>query len=399
MSRRRITLIVLAAGAVVGSTYLGTSWYSSAQVQQQMELARNELRAVFAATTPHERLAHARACFGISEPLIGERDPIAATAALFVIGVAPIANVSTDEAVPDVKRVEEIPTADLLLIVRALIDTGRLVPADQLLDLALSRHDESREDTLVLASAIRMDLGRDAEVLDYCEELIAIDDTAASPYRMQAVVHRRHGRWDHYVKAVEKARERMKKEDPALHIELIDGYIHVGRFDEAHREFDTLKAKHPELIPSIPTVHAQLLIKNGEPEKASEVLAEYLKLDPTDAEAWVIKGGLLVGKGQFDDAIETFQTALKYDPSAYEAHFQIGQAYARLNQKELANHHLALHRKLLDSKVRLYKLEQQAAHEPGNVAVRRELAEIYSEIQLPSLAAFWERAAKVAEAK
>ncbi len=113
----------------------------------------------------------------------------------------------------------------------------------------------------------------------------------------------------------------------------------------------------------------------------------------------MLKGKLLVDTGDFPAAIEILQTALKHDPSAHDAHFQIGQTYARLNQADLANHHLALHRKLLDSKVRLYELEQQAAHEPRNVAVRRELAKLYSEIQLPDLAAFWERAAIAAEAK
>ncbi|MBC8870240.1 MAG: tetratricopeptide repeat protein [Planctomycetes bacterium] len=399
MSRRRTMLFALIAGAVVGSTYLGTSWYRNSQVQQQMELARQELRAVFAATTPQQRQAHARACFGISEPLLGEKEPIAATATLFVIGVAPIAEVTTDVAVPDAKRVEKIPTADLLLITQALFDTGRAGPADQLLDLALGRDDGFREETLVLASAIRMDLGRDADVLRYCDELIALDRTAASPYRMQASVHRLHGRWDHFVQAVEKARARMKKEDPVLQVELIEGYVHIGRFDEAHREFDKLKATHPELIPSMPTLHARLLTQKGDFEKANQVLTDYLKLDPSDTEALVLKGKLLVDTGDFVAAIEILQTALKHDPSAHDAHFQIGQTYARLNQTDLANHHLALHRKLLDSKVRLYKLEQQAAHEPRNVAVRRELAEMYSEIQLPDLAAFWERAANAAEGK
>jgi len=396
---RKVVLIALVASAVVGAAYLGTFWYCSAQVQQQMELARKELRAVFAATTPHQRQAHARACFGISEPLVGEKEPIAATAALFVIGVAPIAEATTDVVVPDAKRVERIPTADLLLITQALCDTGRVVPADQLLDLALGRDDGFREETLVLASAIRLGLGRDAEVLSYCDELMALDGTAASPYRMQAAVHRLHGRWDHYVQAVEKARARMRKEDPVLHIELIDGYIRVGRFDEAHREFDKLKAKHPELIPSTPTVHARLLIQKRDFEKANQVLTDYLKSDPSDTEALVLKGKVLVDTGDFVAAIETLQTALKHDPSAHDAHFQIGQTYARLNKTDLANHHLALHRKLLDSKVRLYKLEQQAANEPRNVAVRRELAEVYSEIQLPDLAAFWERAANAAEGK
>jgi tetratricopeptide (TPR) repeat protein len=399
MSYRKILLIALVAAVVVGSTYFGTSWYCRAQVQQQMELARAELRAVFAATTPQQRQAHARSCIAISELLVGKEEPIAATAALFVIGVAPIANVTRDVAVPDAKRVEKIPTSDLLLIAQALVDTERIVPANELLDLALSRHDEFREETLVLASAVRLNLGRDAEVLSYCDELIALDSTAASPYRMQAAVHRLHGRWDHYVQAVEKAQARLHKEDPVLQVELIDGYIRIGRFDEAHREFDQLKAEHPELVRMAPTVHARLLIQKGDFEQANQILTEYLKSDPSDAEALALKGKVLVDTGDFPAAIEILQTALKHDPSAHDAHFQIGQTYARLNQTDLANHHLALHRKLLDSKVRMFELEQKAAHEPRNVAVRRELATLYSEIQLPDLAAFWERAAIAAEAK
>jgi tetratricopeptide (TPR) repeat protein len=397
MSRRKLVLLVSVAGALVGGVYLGVAWYSRAQVAQQLEAAREELRAALAATRPEERQAHARACFAISESLVGEEDPIAATAALFSVSVAPIAGAAKDVAVPEAERVEQIPTPDLLLMIQAFSETGRVVPAGQLLDLALSRDDESREDTLVLACAIRLDLGRDAEVLGYCDELIELDDTAASPYRMQAAVHRLHGRWDHYVQALENARARTATEDPILQVELIDGYTRLGRFDEAQQEFKKLKSTHPELIPSMPTVHARLLIQQGDFKQAEEILTKYLETDPTDSEALMLKGKVLVDTGQFEAAVEVLKKALEYDPSAQDAHFQIGQTYARLGKKELANQHLALHRKLLDSKVRLYELEQKAAEEPQNVDVRRELAKIYAEIQLPSLAAFWERAAIAAE--
>ena len=399
MSRRNIVWIALAVAAGISFACLAASWHRRVRVQQRVELARQELRAVFAAGTPQQRQDHARLCAEISEPLVGEEEPIGATAALFVIGVAPIANVSTDVGVPAAKRVEKIPTADLLLITQALFITGRVGPADQLLDLVLDRNDGFREESLGLASAIRIDLGRDEEVLSYCDELIALDSAASSPYRIQAMVHRRHGRWDHYVQALEKARARTQQEDPLLQIELIDGYIRIGRFDEAHREFDKLEAGHPELVSLMPTVHARLLIHKGNSEKAGQVLTDYLKSDPSDVEALVLKGKLLVDRHDFETAISILQTALKYDPSAQDAHFQIGQAYARLNQMDLANRHLAQHRKLLDSKVRMYELEQQAAREPRNVAVRRELAEMYSGIQLPDLAAFWERAANAAEGK
>jgi len=191
----------------------------------------------------------------------------------------------------------------------------------------------------------------------------------------------------------------MRQKDPVLQTELIDGYIRIGRYDDAHREFEKLKAEHPELVPRMPTVHARLLIHQGKLKEADHVLTEYLKADPSDAEALVLKGKVQVDSGEFEAAIETLKTALQQDPSSHEAHFQIGQTYARLNQTDLANDHLGLHRKLLDSKVRLYELEQKAAHEPGNVAIRRELAQMYTEIQLPELAAFWERAANAAAAR
>jgi tetratricopeptide (TPR) repeat protein len=397
MVRRKILLFALAAAALLGAAYLATLWYCQAQIDQQLQAARGELAAVFAATTPHQRQAHARACVGISERLVDQKDPVAATAALFAIGAAPIAGVTTQLEVPAAQRVEQIPTGDLLLIAQALFESGRLAPADQLLNLLLSRHDQHRDEVLVLASAVHMELGRDAEVLNHCEELIALDDGAASPYRMQAAVHRLHGRWDHYVQALEQARERLKHEEPVLQVELIDGYVRIGRFDDAHREFEELQAKHPELVPMMPIPHTQLLIHEGDFEQANQVITKYLESDPSDVEALVLKGKLLVDSGDMEAALEVLQKALQHDPSAHDAHFQLGQTYARLKQEDLAKKHLALHRKLLDSKVELYKLEQQAAHEPGNVAIRRQLARMYAEIQLPDLAAFWERAAIVAE--
>lgn len=399
MSHRNIVIIALVAGVLAGTCHLGLSCYSRARLEESIELARREMRAVLEASAPQESEAHARACVAISESLVGEDDPVGATAALFAVGVSPIASVGTDATVPAAKRVKDISTPDLLLITQALYRTGRLGPADQLLDLILERDDGSREQSLVLASAIRLDLGRDAEVLMYCDELIALGSAAASPYRMQAMVHRRHGKWDHYVQALERALARMAQDDPTLQIELIDGYIRIGRFAEAHRGFAQLQASHPELVSRAPTIHAQLLIHRGNSEKANQVLTDYLKSDPSDTEALVLKGKLLVDTQSFEEAIDVLKIALKHDPSAHDAHFQIGQAYARLNQTDLANRHLAQHRKLLDSKVRMYELEQQAAREPHNGAVRRELAAMYAEIQLPDLAAFWKRAAIVAEAE
>ncbi|MBI2477911.1 MAG: tetratricopeptide repeat protein, partial [Planctomycetia bacterium] len=111
----------------------------------------------------------------------------------------------------------------------------------------------------------------------------------------------------------------------------------------------------------------------------------------------VLKGKVLIAEQEFEEGVAILERALKVEPSSEEACFQIGQAYARLDQPELAKQYLDRHRKLLDNKVRLYELEQRAAHDPYNVALRLELAELYTSIEMHDLAAFWARAADAAK--
>ncbi|MCB9921107.1 MAG: tetratricopeptide repeat protein [Planctomycetaceae bacterium] len=199
------------------------------------------------------------------------------------------------------------------------------------------------------------------------------------------------------MESVKRALANLEQSDAVLQIELIDGYVRLGRFGEARTEFDRFAASNPELVEHVPTMHASLLIQEGKREDADKILTEYLKIDPKDSEALVIKGKLLVGEQKFDDAIKVLQDALEQEPSSEDACFQLGQAYARIGQESLADEYLGRHQKLLDSKVRLYGLEQQAARNPNDVAIRREIAQLYASIELHELAAFWTRAANTAE--
>jgi tetratricopeptide (TPR) repeat protein len=396
MSRRNI--ILSGIGLAFGFAWLcvGFVWFTNAQAERSLEQARQSLQAAFVADTPERRREHVNECARISETLLKTHGQTGTIAALFAIGVSPAADFRTAATMPSVKRVKDLSSADLLLILEVLSKTGQFGVADQLLDLLLSRHDEFREQTLRLATTIRSELGRDEEVLTYSDELAELNDADPSPYRIKANVHRRHGRWDHYLKAVEMAKTRTPQPDSRLQIEIIDGYIHVGRYEEARRDFDKLAREHPELIAQLPTVRARLLIQEGQEEEAITVLSAYLASDPNDVEALVLKGKVLIGERKFAEGVEVLELALQVEPSSEEACFQMGQAYARMGKPELANRYSERHRKLLDNKVRLYELEQQAAHQPHNVAVRLELAELYASIELHDLAAFWARAADAA---
>ncbi|MBI2477532.1 MAG: hypothetical protein HYV60_02440, partial [Planctomycetia bacterium] len=249
MSRRNIILMALGLGIAIIVLCVGIVLFTNVQTERRLDRARQALCAAFAAETSDQRREHVIECARISETLLNAKGQTGVIAALFAIGVSPVANVNTT----------------------ARSNTHQFGLADQLLDLLLSRHDDSREQALRLASTIRSELGRDKEVLAYCDELAGLNDADPSPYRTKANVHRRHGRWDHYLQALEMAKTRTQQHDPVLEIEIIDAYIHVGRYDEARRDFDKLAADQPDLISRLPTVHARLLIQEGQGEKAIAV--------------------------------------------------------------------------------------------------------------------------------
>ena len=314
---------------------------------------------------------------------------IGTTAALYHIGAAPLAGLGRQVDIPSADRVREVPTVDLLNIARLFFSTRRFEPADQLITLVLDREDEHREAALRLAITIRFDIGRDQDVLRHCDELIAMDPNNPEFYRVQMMVHRNHGRWDNFIPAAEKAVQLTPGTDWVLMIELADGYTHLGRSQPARLIVDQLKQHRPDLLERAPVMHARLLMQEGQNAEATEIIDDLLRNSPEDPEALLMKGKMLVAEEKFAAAVETFETLLAAAPAEEQAYYQLGQAHARLGNADQAREYLHKHRQLLDAKVRLYKLEQQAAAEPFNQDVRRELVESYKEIGLNELSDFW----------
>ena len=110
-------------------------------------------------------------------------------------------------------------------------------------------------------------------------------------------------------------------------------------------------------------------------------------------------GKLQFAAEEYEAAIGTFERIKELDPADEQAYYHLGQATARSGDAELGRTYLQQHRRLLDAKVELYGLEQQAAREPFNSDVRRELARSYSEIGLDDLAKFWNRSAQAVAAR
>jgi len=367
-------------------------YFNNATEESQLLRVRNEAQKIV--DSPKLRSLSAERCIAIASRLFKAEGSVRATAMLYYIGAAPIVGADlTIASIPSGSDVLTIETADLLLIAELLFHTNRLGPAEQLIAVVLDRQ-ERRVAALRLAIEIRMKLGSDAEVMRHTEEWVQFEPNNPKPFRVQAAVHRNHGRWDNFVVAAEKAVELTPPTDWILQVELVDGYTHLGRIDDARRELNRIQEARPDLIKLAPVMHARLLLQEGDDESAEKIIDRCLITYPDDTEALMVKGKLRVAQGDYDLAIALFDKVQKIDPADEQAYYQLGQAHARVGNKDQGRKYLVQHRRLLDAKIELYGLEQKAAREPQNAEVRRELAAAYSDIGLPQLAEFWTRAAR-----
>jgi Flp pilus assembly protein TadD len=360
----------------------------------ESELLRVREEAQRTVESPDKRSLFAERCIAKATRLFESEGRVGATAMLYYIATAPIVDADLNIAsIPPASDVFLIETPDLLLISELLFHTDRLGPAEQLIGVALDRG-ELRTSTLQLAIEIRTELGSDADVMQHTEEWARLAPGNPKPYRIQAMVHRNHGRWDNFIIAAERAVELTSPTDWLLQIELVDGYTHLGRIDDARRELNRIRDAKPDFIKLAPVMHSRLLLQEGDHKLAESIIDNCILEYPDDTEALLMKGKLRIAKGDYVGAIAMFENVQVIDPADEQAYYQLGQAHARSGNKDKGREYLGQHRRLLDAKIALYSLEQKAAREPQNAQVRKELAAAYSEIGLSRLADFWMRAAR-----
>jgi tetratricopeptide (TPR) repeat protein len=388
----RIPVIHLLIAMLILIPCVLTFYPAGQTAESQLLRVREEAQRIVDA--PERRSVFTERCIAKATPLFDTEGRIGSTAMLYYIAVAPIVGADLSIAsIPPASEVFLIETLDLLLISELLFYTDRLGPAEQLVGVALDGG-ELRAATLELAIKIRTELGSDADVMQHTEEWAQLDPGNPKPYRIQAMVHRNHARWDNFIVSAERAVELTPPTDWMLQVELVDGYTHLGRIDAARRELDRIREARPDLIELAPVMHARLLLQEGDHDLAEDIIDRCLVDYGDDTEAMLMKGKLRIAKGDYAAAIALFEKVKLIDPADEQAYYQLGQAYARSGNKEAGQKSLDQHRRLLDAKIALYSLEQKAAREPRNAAVRRELAAAYSRIGLPQLAEFWMRAAR-----
>jgi Flp pilus assembly protein TadD len=69
---------------------------------------------------------------------------------------------------------------------------------------------------------------------------------------------------------------------------------------------------------------------------------------PDSADSRYLLGKVLLAKGAAAEAVEQLRAAVRLAPEDANGHYQLGQAYQKLGQSELAEQHFTLFKQLKD---------------------------------------------------
>lgn len=94
--------------------------------------------------------------------------------------------------------------------------------------------------------------------------------------------------------------------------------------------------------PSTQLALARLVYAQGDRERATQLYAQLIERDPTDAHAHSEYGRLLLEEGKTESSVHSLTTALHLTPRYGQAHYTLSQAYRELGHPEKASVHLAL---------------------------------------------------------
>lgn len=122
--------------------------------------------------------------------------------------------------------------------------------------------------------------------------------------------------------------KKAKPNDPSWYRMLGDFYLLNHDTEKALAEFGLLRQEHPGDL-NVKKFYIQILIQNRQFVPAMSLNEEILKQNPKDAEALTLKGQALNLDQKFAESTPILEAAVRSNPDAPLARFQLGMAYSK----------------------------------------------------------------------
>lgn len=237
------------------------------------------------------------------------------------------------------------------------------------------------------------DLGASREALHYLEKTASLAPGDGRPHRMMALLYGElHGPQE----AAEAYQESLRR-DPhqpdldSIQLELAEALNRLGRSEEALAALDQCP-KSADVL----SLRAACVYRQGEVDKAAELLDEALSLDAYHVRSLALRGNLLLLRKQPQQAVECLERAVHIAPRDVEILTNLLKAYQSLDHPRAE----PLKRVLLET-TRLgetySKLATRAAMDPRDAEVRTKLGSIAVRLEQIEIAKSWFRASLALE--
>jgi predicted Zn-dependent protease len=121
------------------------------------------------------------------------------------------------------------------------------------------------------------------------------------------------------------------------YILLAQAYKAAGDMQLAWQSLSRLAKTRPE-YPMIHVTLAQSLVEAGPSNRlaALEALKKAEMLSPADGDVYLLRGKIFLSMGRYEDGIAALLRAVELQPNTASNHYQLGIAYQRAGQVELA---------------------------------------------------------------
>ncbi|MBC8876869.1 MAG: tetratricopeptide repeat protein [Planctomycetes bacterium] len=242
----------------------------------------------------------------------------------------------------DVRRCD---TEDLIRGASILFEGGHLREAAAFAEAALRRGDH-REEALRVASEICLEQGAGMAALELCREWAKLVPDDPRPLEIMGAIHEARSETDQLIKIDRRLLDLKPDNATEIRHRLVDNLVATGEAAEAREQYDLLRAEGT-LGVRLEVTEAGLLYLEGDFEGASQRVRQVLEADAENHRALKLRGKIQLGQLRTSEAIETFRRLVEFDPTDYESHYLLGQAYSQNGDIEQAQRHLQIHRKIL----------------------------------------------------
>ncbi len=284
----------------------------------------------------------------------------------------------------------ELRVRTLTLSGKALYQARQFGPAIRLLSQAVEADPDAVEAHRWLALAYNY-LGMTRQTTAHLLRVAALAPDDPRPHRFMAMIEKDNEQYpaavENYEEALRRKDQHLLDRDEAL-VELAECQIKVQQ-DEA--ALTTLAQAPPS--PERWALEAECHRRAGRNDEAERLVDRALGEQPAHLQALLLKGDLLLSRGDARGAVEAVSRAVTAYPKDYTALSKLVQAYRRLGDEARVKQFAEAADALKRLRTEFSQLHETAAAEPGNADVRCRLGVLARELDRPDLARGWFEAA------